>query len=73
MPREMLIRAHPEEAVLNKEGVRAIGGPGMVAAINRGDVSIVMTNNFGGINNIMDVEEMGALMGRQIVTEIREA
>ncbi len=73
VPREMLIKAHPGEAVLTQRGVRAIGGPAGVEAINRGSVSISMMNNFGGINNIADVEAMAGLMGKRILTSIREA
>lgn len=72
-PDERLILAQTGEGLLSRRGVEAIGGPGVISGLNRGDVSIAMTNNFGGINNIMDVGEMAELMGNQIVTEIREA
>lgn len=72
-PDERLLLAQSGEAVLSRRGVEAVGGAAGVGAINRGDVSIAMTNSFGGINNIMDVEEMAAILGNQIVTEIREA
>ena len=70
---EVPIIAQRGEGILSRKAVASIGGPAMVDAINRGDVSIMMNNNFGGINNMADAGAMADLMGRQIITVIREA
>lgn len=63
------------EGVLSRRGVAAIGGPGVVEAANQGTSigTIMMTNNMGGINNIVDAEEMGVMIGENIISTIRES
>jgi len=80
-PDERLFVGQTREGVLSRGGVAAIGGPAVVDAINRGDVgalahgdvSIMMNNNFGGINNMADAGAMAEIMGKQMLTMIREA
>lgn len=69
---ERLIKALSGEAVLSRRGVAAIGGPAGVAAINRGEVTMNMTNYFGNIQNISNVEDIATILGRRIATAFRE-
>jgi len=72
-PDERHIIAQTGEGILSRKGVASIGGPATVDAINRGEINFMMNANFGGIHNMADAGAMAEVMGRQILTAIREA
>jgi uncharacterized protein YqgC (DUF456 family) len=74
---ERLAIVQTGEGILSRRGVRMIGGPEGVDAVNAGRTNnfgnIVINAEMGPVNSMMDVEEMGQVLGQSFLSTIRES